>query len=465
MQAVVENEVGCRNPDQALTYLKAVVARFLIGLLLYGSDPNIIMDDGAGSALRHAAVELNNVQIVVILLNAKADTNFRSASNSLNETILHECVKYQRCKQILQILVDWGANVCAKNNKGESVLFYATLSRNPSNDELDDSIFEILILSKGEAIARNSVSKAEIKTFIKVLEMGSLLIVHLFMKYIIRLEDLRDEPLLLFIAVKNKKYQDILLDYLVNEALFDIEMKNSEGNTILQECIRNSESLRCIEILLSDGANPNCYSKYDDAPLYIAVDRASVKTVKLLIEYGAHLNCETLFSKVFESIFLWYSVRTYYQNNYLIEQILTSVVASTTSEANDVYPKLWERHQSGYKLFSKCKNELKSLKDFITYKSYTLYDLHVGNHTFIKYLSHYQFVTAFREIFVKENYPIYGDQLQIRFTMLSNRNKIMERAIPGLKKVFKFHIETFPHIIEVILSSLKSNDLLNLGRV
>ncbi|GEM_PF-4089008 len=75
-----------------------------------------------------------------------------------------------------------------------------------------------------------------------------------------------------------------------------IHSPNAYGETPLHIAVEK-DHLKCAEILLKEGADPNCINEYEycclaKTPLYIACYRDNLEMVKLLLKYGGDLNQE-----------------------------------------------------------------------------------------------------------------------------------------------------------------------------
>lgn len=75
---------------------------------------------------------------------------------------------------------------------------------------------------------------------------------------------------------------------------FDIEKKNSFGETLLWESARNG-LMKFAKLLLDHGANANTCDKDGWTPLHIAVQNQDINMVKLLLKYKADVNATNKF--------------------------------------------------------------------------------------------------------------------------------------------------------------------------
>ncbi len=108
--------------------------------LLVGAKINVNVQDIDGCSALHRAARMGYIDSVKVLLEAKADVNVRNVESL---TVLHYVVLYSysthnRAKEIVEVLLKYGANVNAQDRNGETALHYAVRNR-------DTDVVEVLL--------------------------------------------------------------------------------------------------------------------------------------------------------------------------------------------------------------------------------------------------------------------------------------------------------------------------------
>jgi ankyrin repeat protein len=103
----------------------------------------------------------------------------------------------------------------------------------------------------------------------------------------------------LFVKFKNESATLSFLQSLPNIHITD----DYEKNTALHYAARYNYT-RCIDYLISNGANVNCINSQGQSPVFFAVDRGHDKSLELLCQNGANLNLQdTVYKKHWSPIF------------------------------------------------------------------------------------------------------------------------------------------------------------------
>ncbi|XP_076279889.1 uncharacterized protein LOC143208872 [Lasioglossum baleicum] len=224
-----------------------------------------------------AAVENGNLKIVEDILTDCADVNMLLIGCSEFDTWappLHKAVKRKQV-QMVELLINYGANVNVKNSLGETPIVNAIENR-------DKKMIELL-LTNGADI------KEDPKVLRVAVENGNLKIVEDI------LTDCADVNMLLIgcsefdawapplhRAVKRKQVQmvELLINYGAN-----VNVKNSQGETPIFDAIRSRDK-QMIKLLLSNGAD----IKEDPKVLRAAVENGNLKIVEDILTDGADVN-------------------------------------------------------------------------------------------------------------------------------------------------------------------------------
>lgn len=108
-------------------------------LFEYGANP-MARDENGNTALL-LACRRTDIGMALILLEAGADVNQTSTKGDSTLTALHEVMRRPNCMELVRLLLDWGADVRAKNSpQGETPLHIAAMQ------SMSDLIFRELLI-------------------------------------------------------------------------------------------------------------------------------------------------------------------------------------------------------------------------------------------------------------------------------------------------------------------------------
>ncbi|KAJ8683740.1 hypothetical protein QAD02_019532 [Eretmocerus hayati] len=460
--------LGRRLLHQAIAANHMDVVRIL---LQFGVNPHLL-DDGKSSALQLAVI-MNNSSIVRMLLEARANVHYISRFNYNKRTILHEAAMRGN-REIIRLLIDYGANLQGVDNRGVDVLGYAAAGypNQRWNNQADrDDLLKILISRGARVLPDGPEGKNE--PFHAFLRHGTLQGLQLLLDNGIEIElsHFRNK-LLLHSAAQNIQHQDVF-KHLIDTGIFDINEKDSDGNTPLHIAIlKNSNS--CVKLLLRNGANPNIANASNQTPLHNAVITDNLFTVELLLEYDAHLyftstGCSML------GLADGLAVRELRENNGLIARYhvivheLIKYIALLESKGHEVEPsdlKLIKKYPKEFQYFESCRGELGILREHIhAHVPFTFHDILTGRALYRCADNHY-ILSVFQEPWkIRDKFPIYGQQVLSRFKRLQERLMFTHKALNGLNNLLPFETNDFPLVAYKILDSLQIDHLVNLSKV
>ncbi|XP_076285606.1 uncharacterized protein LOC143211647 [Lasioglossum baleicum] len=257
-----------------------------------------------------AAVETGNLKIVEDILTDCADVNmllFDCTEFYTWAPPLHKAVKRKQV-QMVELLINYGANVNVKNSQGETPIVNAIKNR-------DTKMIELLLtngadIKEDPKVVCTAVSCGNLKLVKDLLKNGAHVnMLHGGLDFIHNL---------LHKAVDGKQVQmaKLLINYGAN-----VNVKNSQGETPIVNAIKNRNTkliellltngadikedpkvvgtaVRCgnqelVEDLLKNGADVNMLHgglDFRHSLLHKAVDGKQVQMAKLLINYGANVN-------------------------------------------------------------------------------------------------------------------------------------------------------------------------------
>ncbi|KAH0620404.1 hypothetical protein JD844_020813 [Phrynosoma platyrhinos] len=245
------------------------------------------------------ACERKNAEAVQMLLQYNADANHRC---NRGWTALHEAVA-RNDLDIIELLIKGGVKIDATNCYGITSLFVAAESGADINTQASDkasALFEAaknghekiveFLLSQGADA--NKANKNGLLPIHMASKKGYYEIVKMLLPVTSRTRIKRSGISPLHLAAENNR--DDVLEELV-EAGFDVNATLSEERSRLYEDRRTSvlyfavinNNIYATELLLEAGANPNIDLIN---PLLISIRHGCLKTMKLLLDYGANID-------------------------------------------------------------------------------------------------------------------------------------------------------------------------------
>nr|AKD28028.1 ankyrin repeat domain protein [Glypta fumiferanae]AKD28030.1 ankyrin repeat domain protein [Glypta fumiferanae] len=234
----------------------------------------------------YLAIEHKNVRIVEDFLNSGPFVNL--TSGKYGETPLHHAATHGN-EDIVKLLIDRGANVSARNERGLMPIHLAATAKN-------DDIVEILLKrSVIDADARNDCGKTLLNIIIEQLDVSRI-----------------REILKIYPELENEEKQRYFREFFYSDCCHDstdhdeaisstIEVLMSHGFTVIPEDAGNRKLLHAVvdkgstvilKILLDYGADVDS-SHIDNVGytlLHHAANRDQLDIVRMLIEHGADVN-------------------------------------------------------------------------------------------------------------------------------------------------------------------------------
>lgn len=129
---LVEVDVADESGDTALSLaIRAGHVGAVKLLLQHGADPNKTILDGRSPPYLASFAKENGTRIAELLLKHKADVN-QALADWGNETPLMAAIAQARDPQLVRLLVENGASLTSKNDRGETAKDLARQSTNPS---------------------------------------------------------------------------------------------------------------------------------------------------------------------------------------------------------------------------------------------------------------------------------------------------------------------------------------------
>jgi len=286
-------------------------------LLENNADPNA-RDNEKETPIFYAifrSTKLKNAkEVVKILLRYGADVN---AVNKNGRTLLHLAVSYADL-DLIKLLVENGANINTKDNNGRTVLYDAI---NRVKKENEDKIKEIIkyLLEKGANPNETIRLKLPLNTLLKERIIGMLS----YDAY--KARGVKDEdnivfvrsPLSTAIEMKNLELVKLLVEhgadvnpkfpnpnplseaaaagskeiilYLLEKGA-DVNRIDDMGFAPVHNAVLKKVNSEILTLLLEHGANPDIKDPNGETPLFYAVRNRDPEKVKVLLDHGARLN-------------------------------------------------------------------------------------------------------------------------------------------------------------------------------
>ncbi|MEB3294064.1 MAG: ankyrin repeat domain-containing protein [Synechococcales bacterium] len=206
--------------------------------------------DVSDNSLLLAAVSSGSEQIVQFLLEKGANVNGVSRSG---ETALHAAIGSSNSPKLIALLLDKGANINAKNSEGITALHVA-VQHGSSIETIKLLLTRKLLIAKGAQL------------------------------------DVSDDSLLLA-AVSSGSEQ--IVQFLLEKGA-NVNGVSRSGETALHTAVRRNKSSKLTALLLDKGANINAKNSEGTTALHVAAQYGSIETIKLLLAKGADVNVTTM---------------------------------------------------------------------------------------------------------------------------------------------------------------------------
>lgn len=248
-------------------------------------DINALNADGEN--ILACAVQLDNDKIDMVkwLVEEKhMDVNY---VNFNNDTLLHKALQNEKTADIVEYLVEHGANTNVKNDEENSLLHIAA----GEIDKLREVTY--LVELNLDVNAENESGETPLHCAVT---RGSLEVVQYLVQNGANIHaKTTDDKDVLYHAVINGKKLDIIRWLLENGAAAEINSELDDGSTILYHCVKSKVNVLILELLLKHGADINAQNKHGYTALHCAVQNNNPALVKCLTEHGANINIANVY--------------------------------------------------------------------------------------------------------------------------------------------------------------------------
>lgn len=249
----------------------------------------ILLKNGADTEVRrkwdktafYFLAENGNLKIIQLFLNYKADVH---AVTKKGENLLLQAAYNYNNWEVMKLLIDLGLDINHKNNSKETPLHIAA-AYNKNESHL--KIIELLLKNGADVDARDSSGLTPLYNLVR---RSNIKVVQLYLNFKPDLNTFKESGCnLLSSAVSFNKNMDVL--QLIIDLGFDIDGRNNESSEtpLLTAAFLNQEDnfFDQAEILLKNGARINLHDSQGRTALYHLVYNGNFRIIELFLFYKA----------------------------------------------------------------------------------------------------------------------------------------------------------------------------------
>ncbi|CDK30209.1 Ankyrin repeats containing protein [Candidatus Babela massiliensis] len=220
---------------------------------------------------------------VAKLIIAKANPNLRMIVNQEIITPLILIAKTNKFMNLINLLIDYGADINFVNNLKYSALKYAIQFGN-------EYIARIFVL-RGAKFNNIYFNQQKDSPLIYSIKINAKDLVHLFIEHNI---DIDYQNSYGWTALMHAVYyNNIELAYLLIKHKADINIQDKEGDSAIFWALRNI-NIEMLKILIKHNAKTNAVNKLNYTPLMLACLMNDSEIIKLLLRYPNNINLQNL---------------------------------------------------------------------------------------------------------------------------------------------------------------------------
>lgn len=266
-------------------------------------------------------------------------------------------------------------------------------------------------------------------------------------------------------AAENERDADVM-EFICNHYQFDIHATNNLGYSVLH-CTSKKSNFEICEFLLKRGAMVNGQEGHCVSPISLAVSpqwsesleqfitERQIKTVKVLLEYGANVTREISGRRFLEDAFR--------NTSEDLRKILMQHVARMLEYPNssiDVDDLQVIANNGRYReYYQTCVQEFKRMKETKLYNNVTIFNIFINSGKAISaYAKNEELVKALEEEDYDSMFPMYFAWLKERFHKEVKKQRLRKGEAKILSDIFMFN-DPFNPIIWNILSYLSDEHL------
>ncbi|KAJ8680341.1 hypothetical protein QAD02_016128 [Eretmocerus hayati] len=434
---------------------------------------NCINECGCSPCL--AAVQYCKVETLVRMIQAGADIHFKNEVHgwysclNYGRTPLSIAVAKNRV-DIVEALLKNGANpkeTWSVTDENDEIHIKSTLKLASSfrssfalnrmlvsdEDEKSANILQLLI-NHGANICD------DIRSFHAVMRYGNLRAIQFCLnEFHHKRVPIPTSTPLLHLALENKR--DDVFKFFLQSNFDDLEKVDRKGYTALHVAVFESRIDR-VGLLLSYGASVEAVDKKGYTVIDTATNYKDVESAILLLNYGylphrridmTNLNikpfCRLLQFSLYET-----EMKLIVKHTTLIESLAYPTAPDILSWVIKQYPKHLQ------KLYKCCKTEIELSRRYIVHDSITMFDIltNIDHH----YARNESLVEKFMGVNLQRQFPIYKKLIRKRF---SDSQALLKKVVRGLGRILQMDYQTFYHIYDKIFYIVSPRDLHMLQKV
>lgn len=400
------------------------------------------------------------LQLAHYRIQENVDMNKPSLEDESGYTLLHYAVTNAKLN-LVQLLIEHGADVNLKNSRYLGPLDYAFFSR--TKDTYD--VYKLLLEKGADCKAADD---SGITPLHRALRSQPLKTIKLLVDHGADMTALHLNGMTSLHQVSQNSHVDVV--QFVLDHGFDIDCMSEDGVTPLHHAAANG-SPEASEFFLRRGAMVNTKSLNGKTPLIYAVQRdhfnemerfvtgrvnPQSKIVELLLECGANLSDEKGGKSILE-------IATGEQCSVLTRNYLVRHVAKMQYLKLDIREKDRQtiEKEDCYKFFYRqCLQELEKLKETKIYNNVAISTILMGSSKVISGLArNKELVQALEEVNYDNEFPIYFSWLRKRFYAEVRRQEFRKFVAISFNDIFRLN-DPLHAVTQKILSYLKNDDLI-----
>ena len=260
----------------------------LQNIIDHGADVNVTNNENQTALL--LACEDGNENAITVLLKAGADPNIADADGDI---CLHDAVRRDNSKEVIQAIIDHGADVNATNQDNCTALMFACHKGN-------EEIINILLKAGADPSIADGDGDTCLYDAIKgdcSKDVLQAIIDHGAASICANLTSLR--PLFLACSKGNGGAIEVLLN-----AGADVNVADTMGQTLLHRAILGRLGKDVLQTIVDHGANVNAANTNSVSPLMYACHKRNIDAMKVLMNAGAEPNIVDTFgaSSIYHAI-------------------------------------------------------------------------------------------------------------------------------------------------------------------
>lgn len=272
--AVSSRNLSIRFEDnQTPLHMASIMGHSAIAEYLLENNADTNVQDSSGSTPLHEAVRYGNIDIVRMLLDSGANIN---AQDNLGKTPIMVIMPYEKMKETYKLLVSFKADLTQKDAYGDTLIHTATMMHAPFD------VLELLVENGADVNAKNKegVTPFEIAIQHHDKEMTRF--------YALNDADIHTKdthgisPLILALDADRELFE-------MTVSAKNVKSQDSEGNTPLHVALLNNAPIEKILYIISLTDDVNIRNSDGNSVLYIACTKEQEQVVKALLQKGGDI--------------------------------------------------------------------------------------------------------------------------------------------------------------------------------